>query len=107
MHHEPAGDRAAVSGALFAQICRANPVEARDLSKLLTASERVALALICNARSHLREHGRAIAGACSRESLLLEGGQAGLALFNQIDAGEDTWGAVPRAPKRPVSLARS
>ncbi len=73
---------------LFSQICRARPEEARNLSMLLVASERAALALACNARTHLRDHARAIAGACSRESLFAEGGQAGLVLFEQVGS----WG---------------
>ncbi len=101
-----AKDRAPVFETLFGQICRATPQEARDVSLLLTASERAALALFCNARAHLREHGRAIASACSRESLLMEGGQAGLVLFAQIDAGAETWGTAGRPEKRRVSLAR-
>ncbi len=92
-HHLP--DRAAIIDALFAQICRATPQEARDLSMLLTLPERAAVALACNARTHLRAQGRAIAGACTLASLVNEGGQVGLSLFNQIDAGAETWGAGP------------
>ena len=105
MRHDPAADRTMTAETLFAQICRATPGEARDLSMLLTASERAKLALFCNARTHLREHGRAIAAVCSRESLAMEGGQAGLVLFGQIDAGVDTWGAAGHPTKRRVSLA--
>ena len=73
---------------------------------LLVASERAALALACNARTHLRDHGLAIAAACSRESLFAQGGQAGLVLFDQIGSGGDTWGAITRPEKARVSLAR-
>jgi hypothetical protein len=103
-HRLPEGRTAAVE-TLFAQICRATPEEARSLSMLFGASERAAMALACNARTHLRDHGRAIATTCSRESLVAEGGQAGLVLFNQLGSGGDTWGAAPRAEKRRISLA--
>ena len=75
------------------------------LSLVLTMPERAALALSCNARTHLRAQGRAIASACSSASLVKEGGQAGLALFNQAESADDTWGAPVRAGKRSVSLA--
>ena len=61
---------------------------------LLTMPERAALALSCNARAHLRAQGRAIASACSLASLVKEVGQAGLSLFNQVEAGADTWGTM-------------
>ena len=105
MRHEPALGRTMAADALFAQICRMTPQEARDLSLLLTASERAALALFCNARTHMREHGRAIAGACSRDSLLKEGGHAGLVLFAQVEMGADTESATLRDGRRRVSLA--
>ncbi len=72
---------------------------------LLTMTERAALALFCNARTHLRAQGRAIASACSLASLAKEGGQAGVTLFDQAEAAADTWGAPVREGKRPVSLA--
>lgn len=103
-NHSPA-DRPATADTLFAQICRATPQEARDLSMLLTMPERASLALSCNARAHLRAQGRAIAGACSLASLVKEGGQAGLSLFNQVEAGADNWGAAANPGKRRVSLA--
>ena len=103
-NHSPA-DRLATADTLFAQICRATPEEARSLSMLLTMPERAALALSCNARTHLRAQGRAIAGACSLASLVKEGGQAGLSLFNQVEAGADVWGATGGSVKRRVSLA--
>ncbi len=102
MPHQPPTHRAATIDALFAQICRATPQEARDLSMLLTMKERAALALFCNARTHLRAQGRAIASACS---LAKEGGQAGVTLFDQAEVAADTWGASVREGKRPVSLA--
>ena len=98
--------RTAAMETFFAQICRAAPEEARDLSMLLTMPERATLALSCNARAHLRAQGRAIAGACSLASLVKEGGQAGLSLFNQVEAGSDTWGAASNSVKCRVSLAR-
>ena len=103
-HHLPV-ERAATVDTLFARICRATPREARDLSMLLTMPERAAVALSCNARTHLRAQGRAIAGTCTLASLVQEGGQAGLSLFNQADAAAETWGGVVREGKRPVSLA--
>ncbi len=105
MSYRPPPDRASTAETLFAQICRATPQEALDLSMLLTMPERAALALSCNARTHLRAKGRAIASACSLSSLVKEGGQAGLSLFNQVEAGADTWGTSGGSNKRHVSLA--
>ena len=95
--------RTAATETLFTQICRATPDEARSLAMLLPVPERAALALACNARTHLRDHGRAIAGTCTRESLVAEGGQAGLVLFGQIGGGGETWGVTARE-KRHISL---
>ena len=106
MSLRPPAAHTATAETLFSQICRATPEKARDLSMLFGISERAALALAWNARTHLRDHGRAIADACSRESLLAEGGQAGLVLFDQVDRGDDTWGAIMRPEKARVSLAR-
>ncbi len=98
-------DRTVTADTLFSQICRATPHEARELSMLLTMSERAALALSCNARSHLRAQGRAIAGACTLASLVKEGGQMGFSLFNQVDAAAETWNIGLAVGKRRVSLA--
>ncbi len=103
-HHLP-GERAVTIDTLFAQICRATPQEARELSMLLTLPERATVALACNARTHLRAQGRAIAGVCTQASLVKEGGQAGLSLFNQANVGADTWGAMTASGKPHVSLA--
>lgn len=105
MSHRLSEGRTAAVETLFAQICRASPEEARTLSMLFGVSERAALALACNARTHLRDHGRAIASTCTRESLQAEGGQAGLVLFTQIGSEGDTWGAPSRLDKRRISLA--
>ncbi len=98
-------DTLPVSNDLFAKICRAAPKEARDLAMGLPSPSRARLALFCNARAHLREVGREIAGTCSQASLVLEGGQAGLVLFDQVKAGPETWGVPPRHNTRRVSLA--
>ena len=90
---------------LFPRICRATAQEARELSMSLTLSERANLALSCNGRAHLRAQGRAIAGACTMESLVEEGGYAGLVLFNQVEAGSETWGTTPPKERRRISLA--
>ena len=105
MPHFPPPNRVAAINALFAQICQATPSEARNLSMLLTLEERAAVALSCNARTHLRAQGRAIAGACTLDSLVAEGGQAGRSLFTQAETEGDTWGATVSFTKRPVSLA--
>ena len=104
-HRLPEGRTAAVD-TLFAQICRATPEEARTLSMLLPVAERAALALACNARTHLRDHARAIASTCTRESLVAEGGHAGLVLFGQIGSGGDMWGITSRSEKRRISLEK-
>ena len=103
-HYQPI-ERAFAIDALFARIYRATPQKARDLSMLLTMPERATVALSCNARTHLRPQGRAIASACSLASLVKEGGQASLSLFKHPEAAADTWGAVIREGRRPVSLA--
>lgn len=99
------GHRASALDLLFPRICRATAQEARELCMSLTMSERANLALSCNSRAHLREQGRAIAGACTLESLVKEGGQAGLVLFNQIEAGAETWGTTASKERRRISLA--
>ena len=98
-------DRAAAIDALFGKICRATPQEARALSTMLTLSERAEMALFCYGRSHLREQGRSIATACTPESLIRAGGQAGEALLLQITAEGDSWGATARPERKRISLA--
>ena len=88
----------------FGRICRASPSEARELSMSLPSTERAQLALFCNARVHLRYHGRAIADACTKESLMQEGGHAGAMLHAQMKAGPETWGVAPRSGSRRVTL---
>ncbi len=100
-----AAERSATIDALFGQICRATPREARHLSMMLTESERANMALFCYARNHLREQGRFIAAACDPKALVKAGGAAGQALLLQIDAEEGTWGAIVRPDRKRVSLA--
>ena len=102
-NHSLTEERIPLSEALFAQICRASPDEARTLSLLLSPSERAKLALFCNARTHLRDRGRAIAEVCTEHSLLLEGGHAGVVLFDQAKSGPETWDVVAR-PQRSAFL---
>ena len=103
--HSAPGHRTSALDLLFPRICRATAQEARELSMSLTMSERANLALSCNGRAHLRAQGRAIAGACTMESLVEEGGYAGLVLFNQVEAGSETWGTTPSKERRRISLA--
>ncbi|MGI3903359.1 MAG: hypothetical protein ACRYGP_13080 [Janthinobacterium lividum] len=102
-HHLPV-ERAATVNTLFAQICRETPEKARDLSMLLTMLERAAVALACNARTHLRAQGRAIASVWTLASLVREGGQAGSSLFSQTEAGVDIWKTSGALGKRRVPL---
>ncbi len=89
-------DQSTISQALFARICRATPEEARNVAMTLPGDIRARLALFCNARAHLRVIGRAIAGTCTLNQLVSEGGQAGIVLHGQVDAGPDTFGDVAR-----------
>ena len=74
--------------AVFAALCGATaPADALRLVADLPEAERARLALFCNARSHLRGVGRAIAHTCSRNVLMLEGGTAGQFLFEQAAQG--------------------
>ena len=93
--YDDPNERLPIPDALFSLLCRASPNEARDLAAALAGPERARLALFCNARSHLRERGRAVASVCDLQSLVAEGGEAGLVLFGQVNAGPDTWGAPP------------
>lgn len=95
-----------ISEALIAKLCRATPIEALALSLELSALERAKLAVFCNARTHLRSQGRAIASACTEASLLQEAGQAGFVLLQQTRVGPDTWGSTSRASAREISLSR-
>ena len=97
----PAGP--ALSDAFLGTIYRATAEEARRLSLSLTEADRARLAMFCNARAHLREHGRAIATACTPDSLTREGGHAGRMLLDQANAAPDKWGAATHTEKR-VSL---
>ncbi len=89
-----ANDASPVPELMFGQICRASPDEARLLSMRLPMSARAQLAVFCNARTHLRDRGRAIAAACTEIALELEAGIAGNVLFNQATAGPETWGVT-------------
>lgn len=104
MQANRAADRAATIEALFGQICRATPNEARGLSMMLTESERADMALFCYSRNHLREQGRSIAAACNPVALVRAGGAAGQALLLQTGAEEGTWGAIARPDRKRVSL---
>ena len=73
----------ALPTALFAALCSAKATDALALVADLPETERARLALFCNARSHLRSVGQAIAHTCSRGALTLEGGTAGQFLFEQ------------------------
>jgi hypothetical protein len=94
-----------VPDAIFARVCRSNPTQARELAVLLGPSQRAQLALFCNARSHLRDVGRAIASMCSEDSLIREGGHAGRVLFSQVKAGPETWGMPAKTGPRQITLA--
>ena len=87
-----ANDTFPVPEQMFGQICRASPEQARLLSMELPMSERAHLAVFCNARTHLRDRGRAIATTCTEIALQLEAGVAGSILFHQATAGPETWG---------------
>ena len=93
----------ALSDTFLGTIYRATAGEARRLSLGLTEADRARLAMFCNARAHLREHGRAIATACTPDSLTREGGYAGRMLLEQSSATPDKWGAATHTEKR-VSL---
>lgn len=93
-----------ISDAMIARICRGTPAEARTLALELSESNRAKLAIFCNARAHLRAHGREIAGVCTEESLHREGGLAGIMLLRQIDFEPDSWGGTARAASRKISL---
>lgn len=97
-------DDNAIPDSLFAQVCHATPVEAAELSLKLPVSRRVQLALYCNARSHLRHIGLAIARVCDETSLTRAAGSAGAVLFRQADAAPVL--AKASRPSSRVSLAR-
>lgn len=105
MKNPTSSQRGAAMEALFGQICRATPVDARALSMMLNLSDRAALALFCYSRLHTREHGCAIASACTRESLFKAGGHAGNALYDQAEDKSGAWGAAVVFSKKRVSLA--
>lgn len=97
-------DRNPVDEALFGQICRATSDQARDLALGLPELQRAHLAMFCNARAHLREHGRAIAGACDPAHLARIGAVAGQVLAAQVTAGPQSFGMPPKWTRQ-VSLA--
>jgi len=93
--------------ALLSQLCRATTAEALELALSLPGSERAELALFCNARSHLRDKGRAIAGACAQADLAKAGGRvAAETLLHQMAHPIASEAAV--AHRRPqISLAKN
>jgi hypothetical protein len=91
----------------FCAIWRGTPVNARHLASCLTEEKQALLALFCNSRSHLREHGREIAKGCDRGILVQIGGAAGQLLAEQINAGPENWGLPPNRMPGRVSLAAS
>lgn len=95
-----------VSDALFGEICRSTPEGARDLSSELPGAQRARLALFCNARSHLREHGRAIASACDSATLMRVGALAGQILSEQVTDGPALWSTRAPAGHTRITLAR-
>jgi hypothetical protein len=97
-------DETGISDSLFAQVCHSTPQEARELSLKLPLAKRVQLALYCNARSHLRHIGLAIARVCDESSLARAAGSAGSVLFRQADA-EPALSKRSRGSAR-ISLAR-
>ena len=99
----PASAGAALSDTFLGKIYRATSDEARRLSLALDEADRARLALFCNGKAHLRGHGRAIATACTLESLISEAGQAGRILFDQAGVAPDKWGVVAHLPKQ-ISL---
>lgn len=94
-----------ITDALLAKVCRATPDEAHNLSLSLSMADRAKLAIFCNAKSHLRSHGRAIASACTEASLVEVGGLAGEELLRQAALRPDTWGEGQVTLKKQVSLA--
>lgn len=94
----PAGT--ALSDTFLGTIYRASSDEARRLSLTLTEVDRAKLAIFCNGKAHLREHGRAIATACTPESLVQIGGVAGRILLDQAGAAPDKYRAATHTEKR-------
>lgn len=92
-----------LSDSFLGTIYRASSDEARRLSLTLTETDRARLAIFCNGKAHLREHGRAIATACTPESLIQQGGTAGRILIDQAGAAPDKYGAVTYTEKQ-ISL---
>jgi hypothetical protein len=94
-----------VSDAFFGQICRATPEGARDLALDLPGMQRARLALFCNARSHSRENGRAIASTCDLAALIRVGALAGGILSEQVTAGPALWMVKGSPSHKRISLA--
>lgn len=93
-----------ISDEFLAKLYRSTPAEARTLALTLFAPDRARLAIFCNAKAHLRAHGRAIASVCTEASLLDVGGLAGTMLLRQINLEPDSWGGTARMDDRKVSL---
>ncbi|HVB88754.1 MAG TPA: hypothetical protein VND97_01000 [Beijerinckiaceae bacterium] len=91
---------------LLSRLCKATPAEALELALSLSGRDRAELALFCNARSHLRDKGRAIASVCAWSDLSKAGGPvAADTLLHQLgQPSSSDVGAV--AHRRPaVTLA--
>jgi hypothetical protein len=98
-------DNNPVSDAFFGQICRETPEGARDLAFDLPGMQRARLALFCNARSHSRENGRAIASTCDSATLIRVGALAGRILSEQVTAGPALWSVKGSPSHKRISLA--
>ena len=96
----PANDATPIDDEMVSKLCRTTLEEARQLAMLLPLDARARLALFCNARNHLRERGRVIAGACTEQALHLEAGFAGAMLFAQSTGGADSEDYSPYAVSR-------
>lgn len=93
-----------ITEALIARIIRSKPEEVAALVAGLPETARAQVAIFCNARAHLRVHGRAIAATCSLAGLSWAGGPAAVAMLD--DATQDESDVPAMSRKRQISLAR-
>ena len=106
MRRAPSTDVSSIYDALIARVIQASPPDVAVLVEGVPESTRAQLAIFCNARAHLREHGRAIAATCSRFSLASAGGLAGAHLFDSVGKVEAEPPKDNRPYMRPVTVAR-
>ena len=83
VHRIPQEEACPVSESVLGDLYRSNPEGLQALVANISPSVRAMLAMYCYRRSHLHSIALAIASRCDKDDLIIFGGDAGAALFEQ------------------------